>query len=377
MQIDLSQIDRTQFNVQPHEIAGETCFLVTPPHVGTKWTKDNLIFRSSLWNAQGEPVSLSWKKHFNWEEQPDIDPAPTDLTDVELPEKIDGSTLLISRYKDVLITRTRGTVDATKMDNGDEIALFKERHPRLFDLKPSGLHIGHLPRYSYTVVCEWVSPRNQIVIAYPEPDLYLTGIILHDDYSYVGQDTLDRIAADLGVKRPRRYRFNTIPEMLESVKAFEGVEGVCAYYNGGQSWRKAKAAQYLALHRFKERVSLPNMLDLFFAYSCPKLDDFLARIEKEFDHECLTMARELVTAICAADAAVIKKVMEIKEIVHWKLVTVTDESQLYTPLSRRDAALAIQAKWTDLYRGVAFRHLDNREIDLKMWRKLIEHELGI
>ena len=351
MRIDLASIDREQFMVHEHIVAGETCFLVQPQHIGAQWDKDNLIFRSSLWNAQGEPVSLSYKKHHNWEECPDIDPAPVGLDGCELMEKIDGSTLLISRYKDELIVRTRGTVDATKMENGDEIALFKERYPRLFEQADE----------RSTFVCEWTSPRNQIVIAYPEPDLYLTGVIGHTDYAYLRQGLVDSMGQYLGMKRPRRYSFNTIPEMTVAVSAFKGVEGICVYYNHGQSWRKCKGAEYLMLHRFKERVTLPNLLDLFFLYNRPDLTAFLDRIASEFDHECQSMARELVTTICNAYNRVTSR-YNLMECVVGPLRS----------LPRRDAAIAIQANYVDVWKGVAFHLLDNKSLDDKTVRKLME-----
>lgn len=362
MIIDLSSIDREQFDVSEHVIAGEPCYLVQPQRISVNWTPETLIYRSSLWNARGEPISLSWRKAFNWDERPDIDPAPRDLSGVELMEKVDGSTLLVSRYKDEVVVRTRGTVDATKMANGDEIALFKERYPKLFNLRYSGPISG--PPNAFTAVCEWVSPRNQIVIPYPEPDLYLTGIITHDDYSYVSQDILDSIAKDLGIKRPRRYSFNTIPEMLAAVTEFKGVEGVCVYYNGGNTYRKHKASVYLVLHRFKENVTLSNMLDLFFSYSRPDAPAFLDRIAHEFDYECRNMANDLAWTICAAYAKVVSR---------YNLMEVTVSPLRALP--RRDAAMTIMATYQDHWKGAAFNLLDNKPLDDKTVRRLMEAAL--
>jgi hypothetical protein len=350
--IDLQSIDREQFDVAEHFVAGETCFLVTPKRISVNWTTETLIYRSSLWTAAGEPVSLSWRKHINWDERPDLDPAPKDLTGCELMEKIDGSTLLISRFKDTLIVRTRGTIDATRMDNGHEIELFRAKYPKLFNLSAYG---------DFTVVCEWVSPANQIVIPYSEPDLYLTGMVYHDGYTYSSQDFLDSMAETVGVKRPRRYSFDTIPEMLAAVTAFKGVEGVCVYYNGGQSWRKHKAAAYLILHRFKERATLPNILDLWFGQACPDLTTFQANLTRDFDHECATSVLLISTRILEVNARVDREL----DIIHrqvWPLKL----------LPRRDAALQIQAMINKPYQGAAFTLLSGKEVDFKQRRKLME-----
>lgn len=363
MRIDLANIDREEFDVAEHLVAGEPCFLVQPQRLGVNWTLENSIYRSSLWNAQGEPVSLSWRKHMNWDERPDLDPAPTDLSGCELMEKVDGSTLLISRYRDTMIFRTRGTVDATKMANGDEIALFKERYPKLFD---PAWHYPQVSSCPYTLVCEWVSPRNQIVIPYSEPDLYLTGLIWHGTYSYQDQGMLDRLAVGIGIKRPQRYSFDTIPEMLTAVTAFKGVEGICVYYNRGQSWRKCKGAAYLICHRFKENVTESNMLDLFFSYGRPNAVTFLERIGNEFDYECMAQARELVATICSTYTKVTSRYSLMENVIG-----------PLRSLPRRDAALAIQANYVGVWQGAAFSMLSNKVLDDKTIRRLIGYQLKI
>lgn len=361
MRIDLQSIDREQFIVQEHLIAGEICTLITPAHIGAKWTEDNLHLRSSLWDSKGEPVSLSYRKHHNWTEQPDLIPPPKDLNEMTLVEKVDGSTLCISRYRDTIICRTRGTVDASGMANGHEIAFFKMRYPKLFDAVSD----------QYTIVAEWVSPENVIVIQYPEPDLYLTNIIHHHDYSYTEQNHLDRFAELVEVKRPRTYSFDSVEQMLKEVEGFKGVEGICAYYPlrgvRDNAYRKAKGSLYLSLHRFKERATLPNTLDLFMEKGCPDFIAFLSQLERDFDAECVDMVKGYAALIYQAHLNVRVGIDRVRAGVENDLIG----------LSRRDAALAIQAHYSALYRGVAFKMLDKREIDDKMLRKLIEHELGL
>jgi len=116
MEIDISQIDLTKFIVSPRTFAGELVYLVIPQNMGCEWDSSNLHLRSSVWSADGQPVSLSFKKFFNWMEKPELTPPPSSLKKCELIEKIDGSTLLVSRYKGQLMARTRGTVDAREME---------------------------------------------------------------------------------------------------------------------------------------------------------------------------------------------------------------------------------------------------------------------
>ena len=104
--------------VHEHILNGETVSLVQPIHIGGKWTLTNKIFRSSVWDSNGELISAGFPKFTNWGEAPDIFPLPDSLRNATIVEKIDGSLLVVSKWKGHYILRTRGTVDATQLENG-------------------------------------------------------------------------------------------------------------------------------------------------------------------------------------------------------------------------------------------------------------------
>ena len=124
MKIDLSKINREHFLVHESTIYGEPLYLVQPMHIGCTWTQENKIFRSSIWNAQGELVSAGFPKFPNWGEQPEVFPLPKSLEYATTVEKLDGSLLILSKYRGKLILRTRGTFDASVHDNGNELVDF-------------------------------------------------------------------------------------------------------------------------------------------------------------------------------------------------------------------------------------------------------------
>lgn len=369
MKIDLAAIDRTQFYVNPHEIAGETCWLVNPQQIGVVWTEDNLHLRSSLWNSEGELISASFPKFHNWSERPELNPAPADLSDAELIEKIDGSTLIVSTYKDHVIVRTRGTVDAVKLDNGHEIAGLQAKYPNVF--KPSKLCGGAVCSYIY----EWTSPNQRIVIDYgPNPDLTLIGGIIHLDYRLWTQDQLDYLSTIIGVKRPRRYSFGSISDMVNAVEKMDGQEGICVYYNGGQSIRKVKGARYLFLHRLKSELgSISKVLDLYLAHMENELlriqifssQSFYDYIAKTFDFEIAEQVKPFIIRIQIAHSCAEAIITDVRaQVVELR------------SLSRKEAALAIIAKYKESgLSGIAFLALDNKSIPTKTLRELIEREL--
>lgn len=355
MKIDPLNIDKENFLVFPHEIAGENCLLIIPNHIGCRWTKENAIFRSSIWNQDGYPVSLGFKKFVNWGEKPEIFPVPEALDGCELIEKLDGSALIVSKYKGQLIVRTRGTSDARKLDNGKEVDLLIAKYPKAFD--------NYVLDDNFTLIYEWVSPINKIVLDYgPEPDIYLIGIIKHDDYSLVKQKVVDVVARSLGVKRPQRFEYNSIDQMIAAVEAFKGVEGVCIYSKDGQEIHKVKGAEYLAAHRLKgELGSFERVVDLWFALNRPDEKGFEAYLNEKFDFEVYSMCRGSVFLICEAwkDTQVILREM--------KAFADSLDGE-----NRKEAASQIMSRYRDTNRtGFLFSFLDGKPLNDKQIRQLL------
>lgn len=358
MKIDLNSIDRENFLVQERFLkSGERVWLVNPNHVGAKWNKDNLIYRSSVWNEQGEPVNLGFKKFGNWAENPELWPPPTSLDDAEIVSKLDGSLLCVSKYKGELIARTRGTIDAYGMENGHEIDTFKQKYPKAFG--------GILDKEDITLLFEWTSPLNKIVIDYgSEADISLIGAVRHTDYSLILQNQLDDIAAFIGVKRPKRYSFKTIPEMISTIEAIKGEEGVCVYYGNGQFIKKLKGLDYLCKHKFKENANLGTVFELFCSYGYPTLEEFQIKLTQQFDYECAESVKEFSKqVICAYEQVKLIKA-EILEFVN-----------PLKSLPRKEAAQSIIKQFGGRnLSSFAFMALDGKEVDIK---KLLGLTLGL
>lgn len=247
------------FNFIPCNIAGDECVLIIPKDekaVGAPWYEDDKRYRSSVWRAcDGYPVSLGYKKFVNFGEQPEfepIDPLRTDLTAVE---KVDGSCLICSKYKGEYIFRTRGTIDATGLPNGDEIMPLVER----YSVKELLDELGE----NHTILFEWVTPTNVLCVRYEDAELYLTGIVKHADYSYFKQDELDSFAAMHGLKRPRTYQFDCNAESVkEDVLNWMNKEGVVVYFGKEQQvLKKMKSEWHHHLH--VARILVGNIRKLY------------------------------------------------------------------------------------------------------------------
>lgn len=314
MKIDLQSIDRTQFYVNEHVINGELCYLVGPQLMGCDWSQQNKIFRSSLWNSDGELISASFPKFVNWGEKPEVFPVPTSLKNCVVMEKLDGSTLIVSKYKGQFIIRTRGTVDASTMEkNGDEVELFKKTIlPKLTE--------SDVDTWGISFIFEWTSPRNQIVINYgDEPKFTLIGIVSHRNYELDPQWNLDAIAKESDLLRPNTYTFTDIASLISEVELWEGKEGVVVYSKYGQELHKCKSFSYLKLHRFKSNATFENTVDLFFEFGMPAYQDFQTKLIEKFDYECFSMVQGYISIICDGYKEVLKIVRGMNDFVNNRL----------------------------------------------------------
>jgi hypothetical protein len=314
-----------EFCVRDCIIADTPCKLVFPHQIGVKWTNANKCFRSSIWTNDGDLVSASFRKFTNLLEQPDFEPLD-EKGKLEWIKKIDGSTLVISKFRGQLIVRTRGTVDAeSTMENGDEIPALKQKYPALFDNELVNTE-------SVSILCEWFSPRNIIVeIESSEPELWLIGIVNHNNYEYFPQEKLDDLAKLWNIPRPERFQFNTVCEMADSVKEWKKGEGIVVYGNNGQVLKKAKADLYLVKHRMKDELNSENrFIELYVHEGMPNYQEFFDIVQNIVDFETATAFRGRISKVVDAGK-------EVKRIIEGMKNFVKDMRNL----PRKEAAMAI------------------------------------
>ena len=343
MKVDLATIDQSDFNVVPHRLKnGEIVYLVNPKFFPS-WQEKTIYFRSSVWSEDGELVSAGFPKFFNWGEKPDLHPVPKFLSGCDLIEKLDGSLLTVTRYKGEWIVRTRGTVNAAEsLDNGFEVEYLMEKYPKVFN--------ADLDTWEDSLLFEWVTPNNKIIINYgDDPELYLIGRIYHASYYLAKQDELDVLGEFLGVKRPKRYNFNTVEELLQAVEGLKGQEGICVYSKSGQRIHKVKSAWYLALHHMKSDLSsIDKVVNLFFALGKPSYHEFYDFIEKQFDFELAEYCKGSISKIVDANK-------EVKKIVDYMHVFLNEKVK---PLpNRKEQALKILDSYGKTNRSSFMFHL--------------------
>lgn len=355
MKINLNTIDRDNFIVKEVQFAGQRAFLVNPNHIGSKWTPQNLIFRSSIWGESGELLSAGLKKFHNAHECPEIDPLPASLRGARVLEKLDGSLGIFDLVNGVFSSRTRGTANSNQLENAADFEEIKAK----YDIE------GYLREFPYaSILCEITSPRQRIVIDYGnKPEAYLIGVVDKRDYSYFRQDEVDEIAKDLGMPRPRSYEFDSIEDITAQLQTLKGIEGYCLYYGNDQKIRKFKADFYLTLHRLKSEISNQEKLcELYTNIGRPSFAGFQKYLNDAFDWEIAQMAYGDCSRICDANKTV-GAIVEGMQAVVARLVG----------RPRKDQAIEIINSYggeKNNRAGMVFKLLDGKEITSEDYKKL-------
>lgn len=361
MKIDLQSIDQTQFMVHLHTVNDEPVWLVQPQHIGCKWNQTNKHFRSSLWDSDGNLVSAGFPKFPNFGESPDTFPVPTDLCNAVITDKLDGSLLIVSKYKGQFILRTRGTVDATKFDNGFELEVFKEKFLPVLDYS-----CKNVDTWTTSFLFEWLtaSVDHSIVLKYENvPDWIFISVINHDDYSLYTQDELNSFALTHGFKRPEQFKFNTVDELVDTITKWKNREGIVLYTNNGQSLHKIKSDDYKKKHAFKSNATIENTIDLYFTFDKPDFNTFKQKIGELYDWECVQMVIGFISNICDAWKEVEKIVAGIDAFVNKEL----------RPLpNRKDQAVKVLSAYSTSSRSsMVFKRLDNKPLDNNDLKRLL------
>jgi hypothetical protein len=357
MKIDIQKVDLTQFMVHEHSLNGEIVHLIQPQHIGTKWRQDNKHMRSVVVNYAGEVISASFPKFTNWGENPDHFPVPNSLKNATIVEKLDGSTLIVSKYNGQYILRTRGTVDASKLANGFELELFKSTI--LNKLQDNN------DTWDYSIIWEWLSPINKIVLSYgDEPMWKLIGFINHINYSLAQQDMLDAMAKKYDLLRPEIYTFTDISDMLQIVDKWQNKEGVCLYSKNDQVIHKIKASKYLLLHHLKSELSsLEKVLDVWLEQGMPDYQTFYNYIFTTFDFELAEQIKGTISRICDAKKEVDLIVSGMNDFVNNRLKTL--------PTRKLQAEQVISAYGNTNRAAFLFKLLDGKSLGKEEYKKLL------
>lgn len=325
--------------------------------MGVRWTPENARFRSVIVRQSDNfVVSQGFRKFTNLGETPSFEPWDPNWP-VEATKKMDGSLLIVSKYKGNLIIRTRGAVDTLAMDNNHEIGLFMRKYNLMFE--------SSVLDDNFSILLEWTSPDNIVVLKESdEPELTLLAIIDNTSGNYSNDDTVSLAAGIWCIQKAKTFVFNSLEECVQEVKSWEGSEGVVI--RNGQTLKKIKSTQYLDLHRMASScATLNGMLDVFMnapVEARQSMSEFVAYVEAIADFEIAHNASDLISTVINAYLTLEEQRQDAEQFVQ----------DMDKTLTRPEEAKHIIENLTDWKRVFAFNFLNGKEMEDPKLRKAIE-----
>ncbi len=301
--------NQEQFSYRECSFAGDLCWLINPKKTDDDiWTPNNLGFRSVVVRqSDGFVINRGQNKFFNVGQSSDLYPDPSLFDDLVYSEKLDGSLLCVSKYKNIHIVRTRGSTDVDVHESGPESKSLINEVVGLW---------SHDLISTHSFLFENTTPSNRIILKYEKPAITLLDIIKNQSGEYLNQKEVDEIALQLQLARPKVFKFDSIADVLENCKTLKDLEGYVINYNNGQNKLKAKGLFYLKMHRAKSLVgSTRALFEIWIEYGCPDYLEFYEKLGSNLDFEISEMSKDEAKIICAAKIKATRKIEEVKEFV--------------------------------------------------------------
>lgn len=332
------------------------------PDISAKWNPNNLLFRSMIVESETlEILSMGWPKFMNYGEKPDCYPDPSKYNDWEITEKIDGSLVICDYFNEIFSMRTRGTASYCTQNNAKDFELLYSRYPKLKEFL-----ILH-PEYS--LLLEIITPNNVIVLRSETIEFFLLGGVNKNTGKVLTaaevseaiifiQDTQNNVQ----ISAPSTHKFGSLEEMLATVKAWKGKEGVVLSYNNNQNRVKFKGDWYCTLHSMKSSLNTESNLIEFFVNEGMPEGDGLFKLIENFDWEIANQLQKPIDRVTRAG-------QELKRIMSNIENLVRDIRNLET---RKEKAIVISEAYKGAFTGVAFSVLDGKPLKPSTYYKLIK-----
>lgn len=297
--------NKDKFIVKKH--SEKDLYLIKYMHLGVdwdnKWTREA---RAIVLDANSNVIARPYEKFFNYKELENRDNLSKETIqlsewpdeDYLVTEKLDGSLAVVFQYDNELMYASSGNLEG--------------KYPRVFkkwieaNLTPLSMKALKEITKEYTLMFEYLSPDNQIVVEYPEEKMVLHGIIHtksgKEVYEY---DKIRSVAEALGVEVVKRYMI-TLEEMLDfqasnsttrNSRTVE-TEGFVILFENGQRL-KIKTQEYMDLHFvatiFMDNINTKSKVEYITGLILDnEVDDILAEANRRGADEASVFINQLI-----------------------------------------------------------------------------------
>jgi len=201
-------------------------------------------------------ISLPFPKFFNRNENPftmDLDFSNENIEYIATKE--DGS--LITTYYDFngdLRLKSKTSLTSTMaVDSMELLPLINHPHALHSLLE----YCEHLESRGYTVIMEYTSPKNRIVLPYEKCDLVVLGVRNRETLEFMSYDEIMEMG--LNVYAAENHSVYDVPTFVDMIPSFKGIEGYVIRLNDG-TMVKCKTDEYVSLHHAKDSITAPRRL---------------------------------------------------------------------------------------------------------------------
>lgn len=326
---------------------GLTIFKYTQStHIEGAWNDVNRQARGIIFDVDGTVVARPFEKFFNLNERPETEIKNLPWSEgVEVYEKLDGSCGAGYRQNNRWKLATPGSMESDQAIEGTKI--LNEYN----ELVGAGRYqIQYLP-LDCTPVFEIIYPENRIVVDYGgRRELVLLAIFEKNGVEWHPR-RVDQIAELCGFRRPKRYDI----DVRGDIPFEENSEGyVCRFGNGFRI--KVKSPTYLRIHRLLDHLSPKGVVELIrgkeYGVTVSQLPKEIAKDFDDMRAYVQGMYNNFLTAAYA------------------RLNRLYDEVGENSP--RKEMATWIIENVPTIETGFVFALLDDKDIEDKVWRLVIE-----
>lgn len=290
---------------QQHRKDGEELLIFPGPHVyNHRWTDYRIRWlRSMHIDARTESIiSCGFPKFMALGDGSDAYKLEiTDILkskDLIATSKIDGTCLIRYVFDGKVHWRTKQSF-YVQLENEFEIPEFQIKYPKLAD----PLFCSEI-----TLMFEWVSPFNEIVVKYPEPTITLIGAVKftrdvpwHEaDIKLLQMDALAVISEECEVPLVENFKItpaSNVVKLIEQTNEAETMEGYVLRLNDDQELVKIKSYWWLLVFSCKIMFSTAMAVELWLYWLKPSWETYNKKFVETFNDEAWTIAMPIVASM--------------------------------------------------------------------------------
>ena len=262
------------------------CIWNTGWHNYAKECRGKIIDKNTL-----SIVSYPFDKFFNLNENKDseetfVSEKIREAQKVSLTNKLDGSTIIVSKYNGEPLITTNGAFKNEQTEWAKEI--FNEKYSTFINNVPA----------NYTFVFELIHPDNRIIINYGDTkDLYLIAVRDNKllENGLLSYTDMCNMAHQYQLNIVEQEMFVSLDDLCTKARALKNAnkEGwvVRLENNGHVTYMfKLKLEEYFLLHRAKAHISLKNVYNL---YITNQLDEFVNTVDDGTKQDVIDLMEDI------------------------------------------------------------------------------------